>query len=73
MAKLYLTVYERDQGCDWFHHTSDEFPTALEIETLIKDHYDLSDDEDIDDFVDDHWTNEVSEQDGYTIKLEEKE
>ena len=68
--KLYIIIYERDGGCDWFFHTSEkklsEYDT--EVRQLIADHYDIGLNM-LDDAITDYWVNVIDEVDGYKVKL----
>jgi len=70
---LFLIVYERDESCDWFFTTS-ELEYLQEdkmVRKLIAKNYDIPL-KDFDDYIDDYWTNKISEVDNYKIKLEKE-
>lgn len=76
--KLYLFVYEQDDmnaECDWFFKVLDTDYVSTEDElNYIADFMIEMDNaetrEEAIDMIANHWSNKVTEQDGYTIKLE---
>lgn len=68
--KLYIIIYERDGGCDWFFHTSEKNLNEYdkEVRALIAEHYDI-DVEMLEDCITDYWVNVIDEVDGYKVKL----